>query len=539
MIPGQMLSGRYRLTRRIAAGGMGEVWRADDTRLERVVAIKMLHSGLAEDSDFRHRFLQEARTLASLSQPGIVNLYDTCDETDDHGRNVSYLVMEYVAGHPLSAVVSEHGVLDPRETMRLVHQVARGLDAAHRAGIIHRDIKPANILIDRAGDATVVDFGIARRHGDVALTATGSVMGTVDYASPEQLHGEELTGASDIYSLGVVAYECLTGRPPFPGNSVAGIITAHLTRQPPPLAARIPEPIAAVVMRALAKDPHRRFDSAAQFARACRDAAFAQPSPPRQPSTVPLPQEPQVPSPPRPAARQPATPAPSGRFDRDDDHDEEQPVDRRAPAGRRTTLIAVLVALVVLLGAGAVYFAFQPDTGGDSGNDSADGGQQHDQSAGDSDSQSPQPTSSPQEPDRPTEEPTPLRNVATELCLDVGSSDKGGTVVHTLECDEELSQDFSIVAAHNDDGEGFRLEDEVGNCPLWYEFNAVLDFPCEQQSGAHWRFTWVGNKDGQDTWIVHVASDETDFCLTDSGKDVEAVECVDGDTSQQWRTTAA
>ncbi|MGH8879410.1 MAG: serine/threonine-protein kinase, partial [Stackebrandtia sp.] len=279
MQPNQLLGERYRLIERIGAGGMGEVWRAEDLMLERVVAVKALHPAMADNADVRQRFLREARTVAALSAPGVVAMYDTAEETAPDGSVLSYLVMEFVVGRPLSEHVDSGDRLPPETDMLLMAQVAQGLDAAHRVGIFHRDVKPTNILVNRSGDATLVDFGIARRAGDTALTTSGAVMGTVEYASPEQLRGEELTPASDVYSLGIVAYECLTGRRPFEGQSVATVIAGHLNRTPPALGQEVAAPIARVVMRALAKDPGDRFDSAAELNRACHDAVRTAASP--------------------------------------------------------------------------------------------------------------------------------------------------------------------------------------------------------------------------------------------------------------------
>ncbi|MGH8879307.1 MAG: serine/threonine-protein kinase, partial [Stackebrandtia sp.] len=295
MGPGRMLGGRYELAERIGAGGMGEVWRATDTKLRRAVAVKVLHSALAADQAFRRRFIQEAHTLAAVNQPGVVNIFDAGDDVDEAGQTISYLVMEFVSGRPLSRIIDDHGPLPPDQVLRIVGQVAYGLDAAHRAGIVHRDVKPANILIDKSGDATILDFGIARRDGDTGLTTTGAVMGTVEYASPEQLQGHELTGASDVYSLGVVAYESVSRRRPFDGESVATVIAGHLNRNPPPLPPHIPDEVAQVISTALEKNPRNRFGSAAQFGRACRQPRqlatrpMANPAPPSQPGQAPLP----------------------------------------------------------------------------------------------------------------------------------------------------------------------------------------------------------------------------------------------------------
>ncbi|WP_051704079.1 serine/threonine protein kinase [Glycomyces sp. NRRL B-16210] len=269
MEPGNLIAGRYRLEQRLAAGGMGEVWRGTDTRLNRVVAIKLLHAGLSGNDRFRARFHQEAQAVAALQSPGIVALYDYGEEHGPEGL-VSYLIMELVRGQALDNVLRQRGRLSPAETLRIVAAAADALDVAHRAHIIHRDIKPGNLLIDPEGGAKIVDFGIASARGQAGLTETGTVMGTLAYASPEQLAGRELTGATDVYSLGIVAYECLSGRPPFSGSDPAAIITGHMTGQPAPLPPDIPGPVGQIIMRCLAKDPSQRFASAAELARVCR-----------------------------------------------------------------------------------------------------------------------------------------------------------------------------------------------------------------------------------------------------------------------------
>nr|WP_225311423.1 serine/threonine-protein kinase [Microbispora cellulosiformans] len=248
-----VLGGRYRLTSPIAAGGMGEVWRADDELLGREVAIKLLGRHVAGDSTFRDRFRSEARITAALTDHGIAQVFDY-GETDD----VAYLVMELVKGEPLSAVLARNGALGPEVTLDVVEQTARGLQAAHRAGVIHRDVKPGNLLVTETGQIKITDFGIARALEAAPLTATGLVLGTAQYVSPEQASGDTLTPASDIYSLGVVAYECLAGRPPFTAETPVALALRHLNDTPPPLPGNVPAPVAALVMSMLAKDPAAR-----------------------------------------------------------------------------------------------------------------------------------------------------------------------------------------------------------------------------------------------------------------------------------------
>ncbi|MGH6914186.1 MAG: serine/threonine-protein kinase, partial [Geminicoccales bacterium] len=252
---------------------MGEVWRGTDTRLNRTVAVKVLHAALSESPQFRKRFEAEARAAAALRAPGVVDLYDYGEDDLDDGSSVSYLVMEFVAGRPLSALLAEQGRIQPGEMMAMMAKCASALHAAHYAGVIHRDIKPGNILVRDDGEIKIVDFGIARANGQSGLTSTGQVMGTVAYVSPEQLYDEELTGASDIYSLGIVAYECLAGRKPFNADAPAAVIRAQLHEDPAPLPDGVPMAVKDLIARCLAKEPKDRWQSGAELSRACRDLA--------------------------------------------------------------------------------------------------------------------------------------------------------------------------------------------------------------------------------------------------------------------------
>jgi serine/threonine-protein kinase len=259
-----LVGGRYRLTGRVAVGGMGEVWRGTDELLDRPVAVKLLSAAHAGDEEFRARFRAEARYAASLSHPGIAQVYDY-GETSDLPSGASYLVMELVPGDPLSAVIARHGRLSASATLDIVSQAADALDAAHQAGIVHRDIKPGNLLVTADGMTKITDFGIARAQWalqEAQLTQTGIVMGTASYVSPEQAAGGAITSASDIYSLGVVAYECLTGQPPFIAETPVAIAVAHMQRPVPPLPADVPGPVADLVLAMLAKQPADRPESA-------------------------------------------------------------------------------------------------------------------------------------------------------------------------------------------------------------------------------------------------------------------------------------
>src|ERR1700758_2217924 len=259
-----VLDDRYTLIERIASGGMGEVWRGSDQLLGRPVAIKMLAAVHAGDEQFRARFRAEARYASSLAHPGITRVFDYGEQSPLGGP---YLVMELVDGQALSDIIERYGRLDPYVVLDIVAQAARALDAAHRAGIVHRDIKPGNLLIMADGTTKITDFGIAKANApDVNLTATGIVMGTALYVSPEQATGQPLSGASDVYSLGVVAYECLTGKPPFVAEQPLAIAIMHKHNPVPPLPSDVPRPVGDLVLSMLAKTPEGRPESARHVA---------------------------------------------------------------------------------------------------------------------------------------------------------------------------------------------------------------------------------------------------------------------------------
>lgn len=260
---GITLGGRYQLTERIAIGGMGEVWKAKDKVLGRLTAVKILKEEYTGDANFLRRFRAEAQHTALLNHPGVANVFDYGEE-DGSG----YLVMELVPGPPLSAILDKEKVLSPDRTLNIMAQTARALSAAHAQGLVHRDIKPGNLLITPHGRVKVTDFGIARLADQVPLTATGQVMGTAQYLAPEQATGQQATGSSDIYSLGVIGYECLVGHRPFSGESQIAIALAQVNDPPPPLTESIPEPVRALIMSMLAKEPHERPANATALAEA-------------------------------------------------------------------------------------------------------------------------------------------------------------------------------------------------------------------------------------------------------------------------------
>ncbi|WP_020522771.1 serine/threonine-protein kinase [Catelliglobosispora koreensis] len=271
---GVLLSKRYRLDERIATGGMGDVWKGTDEVLDRTVAIKIMLTALLEERGFVERFRTEARTMATINHPGVVRIYDFGHD------EVAYLIMEYVEGEPLSRTLNRVGRLTPARTMSLVAQAAEALEAAHEKGVIHRDVKPGNLLVRPNGTLILTDFGIARSAAAAQLTATGAVLGTASYLSPEQASGQPATPASDVYSLGVVAYQCLSGSRPYEGDTPLEIAMKHVNGTARPLAQDVPVPIRQVVERAMAKEPAKRWKSAAEFAVAARRAATLPAHPP-------------------------------------------------------------------------------------------------------------------------------------------------------------------------------------------------------------------------------------------------------------------
>ena len=260
---GITLGGRFQLTTRIAIGGMGEVWKAKDLVLGRIVAIKVLKEEYTGDPGFLQRFRAEARHTALLNHVGIANVFDYGEE-----EGSAYLVMELVPGQPLSSIIEHEQVLSPDRTLSIIAQTARALSVAHAQGLVHRDVKPGNLLITPDGRVKVTDFGIARLADQVPLTQTGQVMGTAQYLAPEQATGQTATGSSDIYSLGVIGYECLSGHRPFSGESQIAIALAQVNDAPPPLPESLPAPVRALLMSMLAKDPKNRPANAIKLAEA-------------------------------------------------------------------------------------------------------------------------------------------------------------------------------------------------------------------------------------------------------------------------------
>ncbi|QIK74899.1 serine/threonine protein kinase [Nocardioides piscis] len=256
---------------------MGEVWRGRDTVLARPVAVKLLKAEYADDSLFRRRFEVEAKNAASLHHPGIAGVFDfgEASPTDGGATPRPYLVMELVEGQPLSDLLRPGAPMDPDIVSDLMAQTADALGAAHKAGLVHRDVKPGNLIVTPDRRVKVTDFGIARAAEGLALTETGQVMGTPAYISPEQAEGSTATAASDVYSLGVVAFECLAGRRPFTADTPVATAVAHLRQPVPTLPDAVPADLAAVVTRALAKDPGERYPDGSAFAAALRSPSTA------------------------------------------------------------------------------------------------------------------------------------------------------------------------------------------------------------------------------------------------------------------------
>jgi beta-lactam-binding protein with PASTA domain/predicted Ser/Thr protein kinase len=331
----EMVDDRYRLDRKIGSGGMADVWLADDTELDRQVAIKILHDKYAQDSEFVQRFQREAQAAAGLQHPNVVGVFDRGAFDGTY-----FIAMEYVDGPSLKDLVK--GGMSPKDAIDFTRQILNAARFAHRKGIVHRDLKPQNVLIDNEGRARVADFGIARAGENSDITATGSVMGTAQYISPEQAQGKETTPRSDIYSIGVVLYEMLTGRVPFEGESAVAVALKQVSeapRRPSAINPNVPPALDAVVMRALAKDPDARFKDADAFLKAL-DAAEKAPDTPRPQDTAAY-----------------AAVTPEGEADI---RGEEPPYDEEAAwerERRRRRLRWIIVALLAAVVAGLVAFA--------------------------------------------------------------------------------------------------------------------------------------------------------------------------------------
>jgi beta-lactam-binding protein with PASTA domain/predicted Ser/Thr protein kinase len=268
--PETIIDGRYRVLLRLGSGGMADVYLAEDQLLGRQLAVKVLHHHFAEDQEFVERFRREASSAAGLSHPNIVGIFDRGEWNGTY-----YIAMEYVAGRSLKTVVREQGALEPATAIDIVTQILRAARFAHKRGVIHRDLKPHNVILDEEGRARVTDFGIARA-GASEMTLTGSIMGTAQYLSPEQAQGHTVSGRSDLYAVGIILYELLTGVVPFDGETAVAIAFKQVSAEPRAPSERqpgVPASLDAVVLRALAKDPARRFADAEEFIAALQQAS--------------------------------------------------------------------------------------------------------------------------------------------------------------------------------------------------------------------------------------------------------------------------
>jgi eukaryotic-like serine/threonine-protein kinase len=271
--PGAVLAERYRLEERVAAGGMGEVWRATDLLLERSVAVKLLRESLAEDPIVAERFRREALLAAQVSHPNMAGVYDYVQ-----GEGRPGIVMEFVEGETLAQRLAREGHLSVADSVRVADGILSALRSAHETGIIHRDVKPGNVMLTANGGVKVTDFGIARAVTDHTLTETGAVIGTAHYLSPEQVAGRQATPASDLYSVGAVMYEMLAGKKPFEAETPIAAAMKRLTEEPPPVRSvrkDVPEAVARVVSRALVRDPAERYVTADEMRQALDDAVDA------------------------------------------------------------------------------------------------------------------------------------------------------------------------------------------------------------------------------------------------------------------------
>ncbi|HET8975847.1 MAG TPA: protein kinase [Solirubrobacterales bacterium] len=362
---GELISDRYRIEDRLGSGGMSSVFRATDTILERTVAVKILAEHLSDDERFVARFRREALAVAKLVHPNIVQVYDT---GIDSGRH--YIVMEYVKGKSGAQLLQSEGTLDPETSVEIGIQACAGLDYAHRHGIIHRDVKPGNLMIiggpAGGGDMTVklADFGIARASEQSRITQVGSVVGTAAYLAPEQARGDEATPSSDVYSLGVVLYQFLTGRLPYEGASLAELAVRQQSERPLPPSSysdEVPQAIGDAVLVALESDPANRFAAAGELAEALRRGLAGQSPESTAATRVLAGGEPtgatrQMPrtqtarrQPPR--RRAPVAPPP-------------QPKQKRGAAGRARTALA-LIAILLLAAAVAAIVALSTTSSSD------------------------------------------------------------------------------------------------------------------------------------------------------------------------------
>src|ERR1700733_7229467 len=350
---GVTLSGRYRLQRLIATGGMGQVWEAVDSRLGRRVAVKVLKAEFSQDSEFIERFRVEARTTAMLNHPGIASVHDYGETQMEGEGRTAYLVMELVNGEPLNSVLKRTGRLSLRHTLDMLEQTGRALQVAHASGLVHRDVKPGNILITPTGQVKITDFGIAKAVDAAPVTQTGMVMGTAQYIAPEQALGHDATPSSDVYSLGVVGYEVVSGKRPFTGDGALTVAMKHIKEPPPPLPPELPPNVRELIEITLVKNPGMRYRSGGPFADAVaavragrRPPRPSQSPPPGRASPAAIPSSPQA----RPVVTSGRTPPPR-RSQPSTGSRRQQPARRTFSSGQRAPLWAagVLGALAIII----------------------------------------------------------------------------------------------------------------------------------------------------------------------------------------------
>ncbi|TFV78284.1 serine/threonine protein kinase [Blastococcus sp. CT_GayMR19] len=281
----RLLGDRYEMQSVLASGGMGRVWRARDTLLQRPVAVKILRSEFTGNREFLGRFRAEAQHTAVLAHPNIAALYDY-GELDQDGEHLAYLVMELVEGESLATLLARERRLDVPQTLGILRATAAGLAAAHAAGVVHRDVKPGNVLLGVGGEVKITDFGIAWSASSVPLTKTGQVIGTAQYLSPEQASGGKAGPASDVYALGAVAYECLAGRRVFDGENSVQIAVMQIRDEPDPLPRELPANVRSLVERTLRKDPAERFPDGAALLAAVEDVLRGRPPVPSARTTT-------------------------------------------------------------------------------------------------------------------------------------------------------------------------------------------------------------------------------------------------------------